>query len=112
MKQSHFREFFQDAHGAFNAFTLIALLAGVTLVTAPGICRLLNWPVLGRDEMYCLTFLYVIAALGDAALGIFLNKLPSTVNLDTGGGDASLNTATGTATATTDTSPPPPNAAD
>ncbi len=112
MKKSHLSDFFRDARGVLNAFTLTALLAGFTLVTAPLVSRLMGWQPLGRDEMYTLSLLYCIAALGDAALGIFLNKLPSTVNLDTGGGDASLNTATGTATATTDTSPPPPNAAD
>ena len=49
-------------------------------------------------------------ALGDALLGIYLNKLPGTVNLDTGGGDATLAAGTNATaeniTPTTPTIPP------
>lgn len=98
---SHVADFLKDARGVFNAFTLTALLAGFTLVTAPLVCRLLGWATLTHDETGYLSLLYCIAALGDAALGIFLNKLPSTVSVDTGGGDASLSAAAGNSTATT-----------
>ena len=88
-------EFFKDARGALSAFTLISLFAGLTIVSAPLVCRVLGWAPLNRDEMGCLTLLYVISALGDALLGIFLNKLPGTINLDTGGGNAQLTGGSG-----------------
>jgi hypothetical protein len=90
MKTHHLREFLQDARGIFNAFTLTALQAGFTLVTAPLVVRLAGWHPLTHDETGALVMLYCLAALGDAALGIFLHKLPSTLIQDTGGGDASL----------------------
>jgi hypothetical protein len=78
------REFFQDARGALSAFTVISLLAGFTLVSAPLVCRLFLWPQLSREETGSLTLLYLISALGDALLGIYLNKMPDTVALQTG----------------------------
>ena len=87
---SHISDFFKDARGVFNAFTLVALWAGLTLVTAPMVCRILGWKELSREEVSALTLLYCIAALGDALLGVYLNKMPATLNLDTGGGDATL----------------------
>lgn len=75
----HLREFFQDARGNFNAFTLIALTAGITLATAPLVCRLMSWAALNRDEIGALSLLYCISALGDYLLSIFLHKLPSTL---------------------------------
>jgi hypothetical protein len=75
----HLREFFEDARGQFNAFTLIALVAGITLATAPGVCRLRDWPPLNRDEIAALSLVYCISALGDYLLGIYLNKMPSTL---------------------------------
>jgi hypothetical protein len=111
MSKYHLSDFFRDARGVLNAFTLTALLAGFTLVTAPLVSRLMSWQPLGRDEMYTLSLLYCIAALGDAALGIFLNKMPGTLIQNTDGGDASL-AAGPDATATTTPDVPPPNAAD
>ncbi|TVT43129.1 hypothetical protein FNT36_03280 [Hymenobacter setariae] len=75
----HLREFFEDARGHFNAFTLIALTAGITLATAPLVCRIMTWPTLNRDEISALSLVYCISALGDYLLGIFLNKMPSTL---------------------------------
>jgi hypothetical protein len=75
----HLREFFQDARGNFNAFTLIALTAGITLATAPLVCRLMSWATLNRDEISALSLVYCISALGDYLLGIFLHKMPSTL---------------------------------
>ena len=92
---SHFSDFFKDQRGVFNAFTLVALWAGLTLVSAPMVCRLMSWKELNRDEVSALTLLYCIAALGDTLLGVYLNKMPSTVNLDTGGGDATMAAGTG-----------------
>ena len=40
---SHFSDFFKDQRGIFNAFTLVALWAGLTLVSAPMVCRLMSW---------------------------------------------------------------------
>ena len=60
---------------------------------------------LPRYRSFCscsYPFIYVIAALGDAALGIFLNKLPSTISLDTAGGPANLGVGTGGVTAEQD----------
>lgn len=95
--RSRWHEFFEGANGAFNAFTLISLLAGFTLVSAPLVCRLLDWAPLSRDEIGSLTLLYCISALGDTLLGVFLNKLPGTINLDTGGGPANLAAGAGAA---------------
>ena len=92
---SYFSDFFKDQRGIFNAFTLVALWAGLTLVSAPMVCRLMSWKELNRDEVSALTLLYCIAALGDTLLGVYLNKMPSTVNLDTGGGDATMAAGTG-----------------
>jgi hypothetical protein len=79
---SRLREFLEDAHGNFNAFTVTALLAGITLATSPAVCRYLEWPVLTRDEISALSLVYCISALGDYLLGIYLKKLPSlTMNL-------------------------------
>jgi hypothetical protein len=108
MKKAHhsLREFLQDARGNFNAFTLIALVAGVTLATAPGICRMKGWPPLNRDEIGALSLVYCISALGDYLLAIFLNKMPSTL-IQTDGGAASL-TTDGDANATSAPSPDAP----
>ena len=106
---SHISDFFRDARGVFNAFTLVALWAGLTLVTAPLVCRFVGWKELNRVEVSALTLLYCIAALGDTLLGVYLNKMPSTLNLDTHGGDATLAAGTGAvadSTATTDAIPP------
>ena len=106
---SHISEFFKDARGSFNAFTLVALWAGLTLVTAPLITRYVGWKELNRVEVSALTLLYCIAALGDTLLGVYLNKMPNTLNLDTNGGDATLAAGTGAvadSTATTDAIPP------
>ena len=91
----HIHEFLQDARGVFSAFTFISLLAGFTIVTAPLVCRLFAWQPLTKDETYSLVLIYVISALSDAMLGVFLNKLPGTINLNTDGGDAKLGLATG-----------------
>jgi hypothetical protein len=99
MRKRHLREFFEDARGHFNAFTLIALTSGVTLASAPLVCRMMGWDKLTRDEIGALSLLYCISALGDYLLGIFLNKMPSTL-IQTDGGPASL-TTDGDATATT-----------
>ena len=106
---SRLSDFFKDARGVFNAFTTVALWAGLTLVTGPMVCRLVGWKELNRDEIAALTLLYCIAALGDTLLGVYLNKLPGTVNLDTGGGDATLAAGTGaTAETIAPASPPTP----
>lgn len=106
---SRLSDFFKDARGVFNAFTLVALWAGLTLVTSPMVCRMVGWKELSRDETGALTLLYCIAALGDTLLGVYLNKLPGTVNLDTGGGDATVAAGTGaTAETTAPASPPTP----
>lgn len=85
------REFFEDARGVFSAFTVISLGAGLTIVTAPLVCRLLGWPTLTRDEQGCLTLIYCISALSDALLGIYLNKAPDTVALNQQFGDGAEN---------------------
>jgi len=85
------REFFQDARGVFSAFTVISLLAGLTLVLAPLVCRLLSWAVLSRDEMSALTLIYVAAAFGDTLLGIYLNKAPERVAVNQQFGEGSVN---------------------
>ena len=107
--RGHWKDFFRDQRGGFNIFTCIALAAAVELLVMIPLGRSKGWAVLNEKELYMLALLYLIAAVGDYLLGIFLNKLPGTVNLDTGGGDASLSAATGeaTATATTDTPPTP-----
>lgn len=89
-KQSHLSEFLQDARGMFNVFTLISLWAGVTLVTAPLVCRLRGWAALTHEEISALVLVYCISALGDYLLSIFLNKLPSSLTLNTEGGDAGV----------------------
>lgn len=74
-------DFFRDSRGILSAFTVISLLAGITLVTAPMVCRLVGWPALSRDEVGSLTLLYCISALSDALLGVYLSKTIA-VNLD------------------------------
>lgn len=83
-------DFFRDSRDIFSAFTVISLLAGFTLVTAPLVCRLMAWPLLTREETGALVLVYCISALSDALLGIYLNKLPSTLNIANGGDQASI----------------------
>jgi hypothetical protein len=87
-------DFFRDARDMFSAFTVISLLAGFTLVSAPMACRVLNWPMLTRDEITSLTLLYCISALSDALLGVYLNKAPDAVAVNQQFGEGAQNTQT------------------
>lgn len=109
IKPSRWREFFQDQRGNLNIFTCIALAAIIELLVMIPLGRVYQWAVLSDKEIYALLLVYLIAAVGDYLLGIFINKMPATLNLDTGGGDASLAAGNG-AEANTDTSTPPVNA--
>ncbi|NVO30284.1 hypothetical protein [Hymenobacter lapidiphilus] len=81
---ANWTDFFRDARNVLSAFTVISLLAGITLITAPLVCRVLGWAQLSQEEASTLTLLYCISALSDALLGIYLNKAPDAVNLQTG----------------------------
>ena len=87
--RSNWRDFFKDAQNRFNIFTLIAMLAGITLVTSPLVCRLAGWDVMTYNELTTLTLIYCISALSDYLLAIYINKIPNlvgsadTVNIDT-----------------------------
>ena len=101
-KRNRWQEFFQDQRGNFNVFTCIALAAIIELLALIPLARAMDWAPLSDREIWALLLVYSIAALGDYLLGIFLNKMPATLNLDTGGGDASLAAGPG-AEATTET---------
>ena len=87
---SNWKDFFRDQRGNFNIFTCIALAAAVEMLAMIPLGRYKGWAVLSDKELYMLALLYLIAAVGYYLLGIYLNKMPATLNLDTGGGDATL----------------------
>ena len=105
---SHWKDFFKDARGEFNIFTCIALASALEMLVLVPLGRYKGWAVLGREELYMLVLLYLIAAVGDYLLGIFLNKMPTVVNLDTGGGDATLAAGTGAVAESAETTTIPP----
>lgn len=105
---SNWKDFFRDQRGNFNIFTCIALAAAFEMLLMIPLGRYAGWPALGDKELYMMVLLYLIAAVGDYLLGIFLNKMPGVVNLDTGGGDANLAAGTNaTAESVTPVNPGP-----
>ena len=105
---NNWKDFFRDQKGNFNIFTCTANLAAIELMVLIPLGRVKGWAVLTDKELYMLMLLYLIAAVGDYLLGIFLNKMPAVVNLDTGGGDATLAAGTGAVAESADTTTIPP----
>ncbi|GAA4391993.1 hypothetical protein [Hymenobacter koreensis] len=62
--------FFKDARGVFNIFTVIALLAGLTVVGLPWIIVLRGYPNPERIDTlaYANFFLVLAASVGDVLL--------------------------------------------
>lgn len=77
------KDFFKDSRGNFTVYSVVSLLAGLTIVTAPLITRIFKWQLLTRDETVSLVFIYCIVALSDSLLAIFINKMPSMLKVDT-----------------------------
>lgn len=92
---SNWKDFFKSARGDFNIFTCIALASALEMLVLIPLGRYARWAPLSDKELYMLVLLYLIAAVGDYLLGIFMDKLPGVVNLNTNGGDATLAAGTG-----------------
>lgn len=85
--------FFSDARGQSNVFTIIALLAGLTVVGLPWFIVVKGYPNPERIDTlaYANFFLVLAASVTDAILGMVMEhgfwksrKAPDAVNLQTG----------------------------
>ncbi|UYZ60134.1 hypothetical protein [Hymenobacter latericus] len=86
-------QFFKDARGVFNIFTVIALLAGLTVVGLPWCIVLQGYPNPERIDTlaYANFFLVLAASVGDTLLSLIMErgfwqarKAPENVNVQTG----------------------------
>ncbi|QNE39001.1 hypothetical protein F1C16_05245 [Hymenobacter sp. NBH84] len=82
INKNNLSEFFKDAQGRFNVYSVISLLSGFTLVSSPLVIRLFKWPLLIDNEFYSLTFIYCIAVLSEHLLVAVINKMPGPINVN------------------------------